>query len=66
MSEEISRPYVAVEDCTDLAYQYLKKSGAHVTDEDVNSMAEAIQIAMLAWFGDMKHLTPSYRPGPTR
>lgn len=62
----MERPYVAISDCTDLAYSYIRKAGAHVTEEDVNSMAEAIQTAMLAWFGDMKHLTPSYRPGPTQ
>lgn len=58
----MERPYIAVEDCTDLAHEALKKSGAHVTEDDVSTLAESIQIAILAWFGDMKHLTPNYRP----
>lgn len=59
-------PYIAIEDCTNLAFEYLKKAKVHVTDDDVQSLAEAIAISMKAWFGDMKHLTPNYRPGPTR
>lgn len=58
----MNKPYIAIEDCTDLAYEYLKKAEVHVTDEDVQSMAESIAASISAWFGDMKHLTPGYRP----
>lgn len=58
----MEKPYVSIDSCTDLAFEYLKSAKVHITDEDVQSLAESISIAIVAWFGDMKHLTPSFRP----
>jgi hypothetical protein len=56
------RPYYGMEHCTDLAFDAIKSSGAKVNDENVEDLAEAIKAAIDSWFGDCKHLTPSYRP----
>ncbi len=58
----MEKPYVAIEDCTDLAYLYLKKANVQIKDQDVESLAESIAGSIVSWLGDMKHLTPAYRP----
>ena len=57
----MEKPYVSIESCMDLARLYLKKSGAPVTDEDVQSLADAIagQISRLV---RRYETTPAYRP----
>lgn len=59
---KMDKPYISVEDCTDLAFQSLQKAKVQLNDVDVETLAESIKLAIDAWFGDMKHLAPSYRP----